>query len=90
VVEEGSDRAEEVGDRVEGFFGGGEEGGEDEQPDEGIAWVEGDLGDVRELGHRSWDGLDGLGWGGIHHVSCLCQLMNPVKDLGDPGKQGRD
>jgi hypothetical protein len=76
IADERGNRAEEVD--------------EDEQPDEGIVRVEGDLSDVRELGHRGWDGLDCLGLGGIQHVSCLCKLMSPVKDLGDPGKQGRD
>ncbi len=64
IADERADRFEEVGDRVEGFFGGGEEGGEDENPDEGIGRGEGDVGGDGGLG-----GIDGdCGSGGLHGV----------------------
>ncbi|MFM2432970.1 MAG: hypothetical protein RLZZ511_4184 [Cyanobacteriota bacterium] len=53
AFEEGGDGAEEVGDRVEGFFGGGEERCEDEEPDEGI-------GGVEVWGHGGSLKLDGI------------------------------
>jgi hypothetical protein len=52
-----SGRAEEVGDRVEGFFGGGEKGGEDEQPDKRIGGIEGNF-----WRHGGLGGIDGDDW----------------------------
>ncbi|OUC12213.1 MAG: hypothetical protein B0A82_23610 [Alkalinema sp. CACIAM 70d] len=73
--EEGKEGFEEGGDRVEGFFGGGEEGGEDEEPAEGIAGIDRELGVGGEGGHLGCGGLDSCGLnraglgdgGGMHH-----------------------
>jgi hypothetical protein len=87
AFEEEGDRSDEIGGRVEGFCGAGAEGGEDEEPDQWIMRVEGDLGHIGNLGELSRDGLDCLRLFGIHRRCLRGWLMNPVKYLGDPGRQ---
>lgn len=67
LVEEGVELFEEVGGGLDGFVEVAEEGGDDEDPDEGVGGVEGDLAGGGKLAGEL--GLAGLGLGGsvVHH-----------------------